>query len=99
MQRSNAARGVRGGQQQQLLADVGDFRHLERELVVRCGDYRTAATADGTAGAVQVADVLEGESGGESEGCGVTCQKLTPLRDVLLLLRLSARRARGNEEA
>jgi hypothetical protein len=73
MRRSNAARGVRGGQQQ-LAADVEAFRHLERELVVRCGDYRTAATADGTAGAVQVADVLEGESGSESEGGGVTGQ-------------------------
>jgi hypothetical protein len=28
--------------------------------------------------------VLEGESGGESEGGGVTRQELTPLRDVLL---------------
>ena len=73
MRRSDAARGVRGGQQR-LAADVGAFRHLERELVVRCGDYRTAATADGTAGAVLVADVLEGESGGESEGCGVNSQ-------------------------
>ena len=73
MRRSDAARGVRGGQQR-LAADVGAFRHLERELEVRCGDYRTAATADGTAGAVLVADVLEGESGGESEGCGVTSQ-------------------------
>src|ERR1700761_3783347 len=98
MRRSDAARRVRGGQQR-LAADVGAFRHLERELVVRCGDYRTAATADGTAGAVLVADVLEGESGGESEGCGVTSQKLTPLRDVLLFSRLSAGRARGNEEA
>ena len=73
MRRSDVARGVRGGQQQ-LAADVDAFRHLERELVVRCGDYQTAATADGAAGAVQVADMLEGESGGESEGCGVTCQ-------------------------
>lgn len=73
MRRSNVARGARGGQQE-LAADVDAFRHLERELVVRCGDYRTAATADGTAGAVQVADVLEGESGGESEGGGVTSQ-------------------------
>jgi hypothetical protein len=73
MRRSDGARGARGGQQQ-LAADVGAFRHLERELVVRCGDYRTAATADGAAGAVQVADMLEGESGGESEGCGVTKQ-------------------------
>src|ERR1700755_150075 len=69
MRRSDAARGVRGGQQR-LAADVGAFRHLERELVVRCGDYRTAATADGTAGAVLVADVLEGGSGGEFEGGG-----------------------------
>jgi hypothetical protein len=73
MRRSNAARGARGGQQE-LAANVGAFRHLERELVVRCGDYRTAATADGAAGAVRVADVLEGESGAESEGCGVTSQ-------------------------
>ena len=60
--------------QQRLAADVGAFRHLERELVVRRGDYRTASTADGAAGAVQVADVLEREAGGESEGCGVTKQ-------------------------
>ena len=73
MRRSDAMHGFRGGQKQ-LAADVGGFRHFERELVVRCGDYRTAATADGAAGAVQVADVLEGESGGESEGCGVTSQ-------------------------
>ena len=73
MRRGNAARGVRGGQQQ-LGADVGAFRHLERELEVRYGDYRTAATADGTAGAVQIADVLEGESVDESEGCGVNSQ-------------------------
>ena len=73
MRRSHAARGVCGGQQQ-LGADVDAFRHLERVLVVRCGDYRTAATADGAAGAVQVADVLEGESGGESEGGGVARQ-------------------------
>ena len=83
MRRRDAAEGVRGGQQQ-LLADVDAFRHLERKLVVRCGNYRTAAAADGAAGAVQVADVLEGESGGESEGGGVTRQELTPLRDVLL---------------
>ena len=73
MRRSDAAHGLRGGQKQ-LAADVGGLRHLERELIVRCGDYRTAATADGTAGAVQVADVLEGESVGESEGCGVNSQ-------------------------
>ena len=73
MRRSHAARGVCSGQQQ-LVAYVDAFRHLERELVVRCGDYRTAATADGAAGAVQVADVLEGESGGESEGGGVARQ-------------------------
>ena len=79
MRRWHAVRGVRGGRQQQLSADVGGFRHLERELVVRCSDYRTAATADGAAGAVLIADVLEGESGGESEGCGVNSQKLTPL--------------------
>ena len=73
MRRCDPAQGVRGGQQQ-LAADVDAFRHLERELVVRCGDYRTAAAAYGAAGAVQVADVLEGESGGESEGGGVTGQ-------------------------
>ena len=98
MRRSNAARRVRGGQQQ-LAAGVGAFRHLELELVVRCGDYRMAATADGAAGAVEVADVLEGESGGESEGCGVTRQYSSPLWDVLLFSRLSAGRARGNEKA
>ena len=74
MRRKHAAPEVRGGQQQ-LAADVDAFRHLERELVVRCGDYRTAATAHGAAGAVLVADVLESESGGESEGCGVTSQE------------------------
>ena len=73
MRRSDEAHRLRGGQKQ-LAADVGGFRHLERELVVRCRDYRTAATADGTGGAVQVADVLEGESGGESEGGGMTSQ-------------------------
>jgi len=73
MWRRNAARGVRSGQQE-LAADVGAFGDLERELVVRCGDYRTAATADGAAGAIEVAHVLEGESGDESEGYGVTSQ-------------------------
>ena len=73
MGRSQVVRGVCCGQQR-LAADVSAFRHLERELVVRCGDYRTAAAAYGAAGAVQVADVLEGESGGESEGGGVTGQ-------------------------
>jgi hypothetical protein len=63
---------------------VGALRHLERELVVRYGDYRTAATADGAAGAIEVADVLEGESGGKSEGYGVTSQRLTPLGYVTL---------------
>ena len=54
--------------QQELAADVRGFGHLERELVVGCGHDGVAAAADGTAGAVRVADVLEGESGGESEG-------------------------------
>jgi hypothetical protein len=54
--------------QQELAADVRCFRHLEREFVVGCGHDGVAAAADGTAGAVQVADVLKGESSGESEG-------------------------------
>ena len=69
--RGRDAAGRDGVGQKRLAADVGAFRHLERELVMRSGDYRTAAAADGAAGAVQVADVLEREAGGESEGCGV----------------------------
>ena len=53
--------------QQKLGADVLGFRHLERKFVVGCGHDGVAAAADGTAGAVRVADVLKGESGGESE--------------------------------
>ena len=60
--------------QQELATDVGAFRYLERELVVGYGHDGVAAAADGTAGAVRVADVLEGESGGEAEGCSVAGQ-------------------------
>jgi hypothetical protein len=74
MREGEAARGVCGGQQG-LAADVGALRHLERELVVRYGDDRMAATADGAAGTVQVADMLEGETAGESKGCGVARQE------------------------
>jgi hypothetical protein len=57
--------------QQGLKADVGGFRHFEREFKARGGYDRTAATADRPTGAVHVADVLERESGGESEWKGM----------------------------
>lgn len=71
---------------------MGAFRHFELELVMGRGDGGMAAAADGTAGAVVVADVLEVESGGESEGCSEASQDRTPL---LGLLSLGYRRARA----
>ena len=62
---------------------MGAFRDVERVLVVRNGNGGTAAPADGAAGAVEVADVLEGEAGGESEGCGMASQDRTPLLGLL----------------
>ena len=84
--------------QQRLLADVRALRHFERELVVRGGDGGTAAAADGAACAVHVADVLKGESGGESEGCDMTRQDRTPLR-LIAISRLRGAVTKSNEKA